>query len=116
PAGKVVVTFRFHLPFCCRTIVVLAPYLHRKDWCAFEEIHACPRPYMIGRVWTKGLPMRKVYTESGTVPIHSSSPGVSFVIMQAYDQIHTRPARLIPRWRHVDNLPVYQFRLALRFV
>ena len=71
---------------------------------------------MIGRVWAERFPMGQVYMESHAVPICPPSLGPPRIVSQAARQSHACIARFIACWRHVDNLPVHQFRLALHLV
>src|SRR5262249_32070115 len=98
PASEVVRTLLGYGTFCCRAVVVLAPYFHRKNRRAFEKIHACPGTNMISCAWTKGFPMRQVYVESGAISIRSSLPSLFGVMQQSRSNFQTRKARVIACW------------------
>jgi hypothetical protein len=54
--------------------------------------------------------------EACTLGVGASPSGLFFVGTQAYRHIQAGAMRIIPRWRHLDDLPVDQFGLALYFV
>jgi len=71
---------------------------------------------VIGRVRAECFPMREMHMEARAISVDSSYPRALFVVVKAYRDIHARSARLIPRWRHQHDLPVYQFRLPFHLV
>src|SRR5207248_1214870 len=71
---------------------------------------------MIGSVRAEGFPMGKVDLKACTVRIGPAASGMSRVITQVREDFPSRHTRLIACWRHVHNLPVDQFSLALHFV
>ena len=71
---------------------------------------------MVGRVRAEGFPMRKMHMEARAIAIDSSDPGTFFVVVRLITIFHARSARLIPRWRHHHNLPVYQLCLPFHLV
>jgi hypothetical protein len=60
--------------------------------------------------------MGEVDTESRAIRIGSAAPGAFFMDKEPRRNLKTGSPRIISRWRHLDDLPVYEFSLACDFV
>src|SRR5262249_12682207 len=105
-----------HGAFCCRAIIVLAADFNSEDGSAFEKAHACPGADMVRCIRAKYFPMWQVDMKARAVWVCSSLPCLLGIVLQTHGHLKTSSTRLIPARRHVQDLPVDQFSLALHFV
>src|SRR5215831_10399355 len=107
-ASKVVSAPGCHRTFRCRAVVVFTADLDSENWCAFGEAHARPLASMVRGVRAESFPMGKIHLETRPISIRPASSGLSGIGPETRSNFETCKARIIPCWRHLDDLPVDQ--------
>src|SRR5262249_19174972 len=115
-AGPVVRPLLRHDVLCSGSVVVLTAYLDRKDRSTFEKPHSRPGADMIRYIRAEHLTVRQVHVESCAIRVCLAAPGASSILAQVHENFTSRNTRVIPRWRHLDDLPVDELRFALHLV
>src|SRR5262245_21283336 len=114
--GEIVSAFCLHGALCCRAIVVLTAHFDRKNGGAFEKAHACPGADMIRGVRAQGVPVRQMDVESFIICEGPASLDALRILPQRHVNFVASIPRIVPCRRHVHNLPMHQFGLALHFI
>ena len=60
--------------------------------------------------------MGKIHMEARAIRVYPVASGARLMDKKPRRNLKTCSPRLIPRWRHLDDLPIDQFSLAVDFV